>query len=354
MKASALHKFTIAAALLAALAAAPYSSAQRPTIKATIDSSQITMGYQTAIKLDIVDRAASPSQLIVDKEAFPAEVEVVDWENGDTTQLGNGLVEMQRALVVQAFDSGVYTIPPFLLVSGPDTVRSNALTLKVNPVDVSAMKDINPIANPADFQSKWYDFLPDWLTDNWVWILIGLLVIAGGICAWLLLTKKVNVAIMPQKKRLPPDVIAFNRLNALRDAQLWEKGQEKEYYTRLIDILRDYLQERFGINAMEMTSSQILKALASNEETRLSHRHMQRVVEIADYVKFAKVRPLPDDNVRSFQNAMQFVEETRPQPEPEASDSTETPGTQAASRPADVKPAEEKGTTPTKNPTKGE
>ena len=42
---------------------------------------------------------------------------------------------------------------------------------------------------------------------------------------------------------------------------------------------------------------------------------MERVVEIADFVKFAKVRPLPDDNVRAFSDSMQFVEETRPAPE---------------------------------------
>lgn len=289
----------------------------RMSIKASVDSSQITMGYQTAIKLDIVDNAKATSQVIVDKATFPAQVEIVDWIYGDTTDLGNDLVEMKRALVVQSFDSGVYSIPPFLLVNGPDTVRSNPLTLKVNPVDVSQMSDINPLAPPAEFMSKWYDWLPDWITDYWLWILLGLLVIAGAVCGYLIMTRKVAVNILPQKKRLPPDQIAFNRLNALKDAQLWEKGQEKEYYTRLIDILRDYLQERFGINAMEMTSSQILKALSSNEETRLPHRYMQKVVEIADYVKFAKVRPMPDDNVRSFQNAMQFVEETRPAPAPD-------------------------------------
>lgn len=289
----------------------------RTTIKAAVDSSQITMGYQTAIQLDIIDNAATPAQLIVDKEAFPKEVEIIDWVYGDTTDLGNNLVEMKRALVIQSFDSGVYTIPPFLLVNGPDTVRSNPLTLKVNPVDVSSMEDINPLAPTATFESKWYDWLPDWITDYWGWILLGLFVIAGGICAYLILTRKVAVNILPQKKRLPPDRIAIDRLNALREAQLWEKGQEKEYYTRLIDILRDYLQERFGINAMEMTSSQILKALSANEETRLPHRYMQKVVEIADYVKFAKVRPMPDDNVRSFQNAMQFVEETRPAETPD-------------------------------------
>ena len=98
--------------------------APRPSVTAAIDSSQITMGYRTAIKVDVVDSAGSPSQLVVDKAVFPQEVEIVDWVYGDTTDLGNGMVEMKRALVVQPFDSGVYTIPPFLLVNGPDTVRS--------------------------------------------------------------------------------------------------------------------------------------------------------------------------------------------------------------------------------------
>ncbi|MDE5942322.1 MAG: cell wall anchor protein [Muribaculaceae bacterium] len=305
------------------IAAATNMTGAGMSVKASMDSSQMVMGQQMAIKLDIVDSQSKPAQLIVDKDAFPAEVEAVDWIYGDTTDLGNGLTEMKRALVIQSFDSGVYVIPPFMLVSGPDTVRSNELTLKVYPVDVSGKNDINSLAPTADFHSKWYDWLPDWLTEYWIWYLLGLIAIAAGVCAYLIATKKVAVNILPQKKRLPPDRIAVDRLNALKEEQLWERGQEKEYYTQLIDILREYLQERFGINAMEMTSSQILKALRSNEETRLPHDYMRKVVEIADYVKFAKVRPMPDDNVRSWQNAMQFVEETRPAPEPETAEDEE-------------------------------
>ena len=290
-------------------------------IKASLDSLQLTMGQKTIVRFEVVKPVDTPVDILVDKTTFPSDVEMQDWIEGDTTDIGNGLHKISRGLIIQSFDSGVYNIPPFLLVAGLDTIRSNKLLLKVNPVDVSALTDINPIADVVDFHNKWYDWLPDWITDYWQWILIGLIVIAGGICAYLILSKKVNVAILPQKKRLPPDQIAFQRLNALKEAQLWEKGQEKEDYTRLIDILRDYLQERFGINAMEMTSSQILKALRANDETRMSHDRMQRVVEIADFVKFAKVRPLPDDNVRSFSEAVHFVEETKPAPEPEVESS---------------------------------
>lgn len=308
-----------------ALSASAFTASSSPvaSIKATLDSSQVTMGYQTAVKLEITDSPTSPSQVILDKAQFPKEVEIVDWVYGDTVEVGNGLVDMKRALVLQPFDSGVYTIPPFLLVNGPDTVRSKALTLKVIPVDVSGMEDINPLAPVQDFERRWYDILPDWLTAYWGWYLLGLLVIAGGICAYLIATRKVSVNILPQKKQLPPDVVALDKLNALKEAQLWEKGQEKEYYTQLIDILRDYLQGRFGINAMEMTSSQILRALRSNDETRLPQKYIEKVVEIADYVKFARVRPMPDDNVRSWQNALQFVEDTKPAAEPADEDSAD-------------------------------
>ena len=285
------------------------------SVKASLDSTQLIMGNVTAVRLDIVDSEANPATLMFDEKAMPPQVEPVDWVDGDTTSIGNGLREIKRALIIQSFDSGVYTIPPFYLVSGRDTVRSNALTLKVNPVDVSAMKDINPIAPPIEFESRWYDFLPDWITDYWVWILVGLLVVAGGICAYLILTRKVEVNILPQKKRIPPYELAMKRLQALREDGLIERGLEKEYYTILIDILRDYLQERFGINAMEMTSTEIVRVLSGNEATKRPNRHMKDILQIADFVKFAKVRPLPDDNLRAYNNALQFVEETRPAPE---------------------------------------
>lgn len=330
-----------ATALALALAAGPAQA--QLSVKASLDSTRLIMGNVTAVRLDIVDRADAPATLAVDKERMPAQVEPVDWVDGDTTDIGNGLVEIKRALIIQSFDSGVYTLPPFYLISGNDTVKSNQLTLKVEPVDVSQMKDINPIADPIDFEKKWYDFLPDWLVDYWMWMLLAIVLIAGGVAAYLIATRKVKVSIMPQKKKLPPYEIAVKRLTALKEAGLWERGQEKDYYTRLIDILRDYLQERFGINAMEMTSQQIVRALSANEATRMPNRHMRNIVEIADFVKFAKARPLPDDNVRAFNNAMQFVEETRPAPEPADgdgngnTDSTPAPQTGANDNPKNGK-----------------
>ena len=115
---------------------------------------------------------------------------------------------------------------------------------------------------------------------------------------------------------LPPHEKALMALSQLRDEKLWQGGREKEYYTHLTDILREYLSGRFGIQAMEMTSSQIVEALRSNQETRLLNKQMKEILEMADFVKFAKLKPAPDDNESAMRNAVSFVEETRPQEAP--------------------------------------
>lgn len=284
----------------------------RTSIKASLDSAYLLMGKQTLLNLDIVEPASVTSDLIIVLDSMPAEIEAIDWLYGDTVDLGNDMRQMRRSLIIQSFDSGVYTLPPVIYISGSDTLISNQVTLKVSPVDVSQKDGINDMAPISEIKSRWYDWLPDFITDYWMWIVLGLVIIAGGICAYLIFTRKVDIPLIPKKKPVPPYELAITRLNALKEEKLCEHGQEREYYTRLTDILREYIDERFGINAMEMTSSQILAKLSANPVTRPSNELMKQILEVADFVKFAKVRPLPDDNVRSFVSATRFVENTKP------------------------------------------
>ena len=117
-------------------------------------------------------------------------------------------------------------------------------------------------------------------------------------------------------RKVPPYELAMQALTRLKSEKLCENGHEKEYYTRLTEILRTYLEQRFGINAMEMTSTQIMQQVSRHDETRPSAGLMKQILEMADFVKFAKVRPLPDDNVKSFTMATRFVEDTKPVEKP--------------------------------------
>lgn len=294
------------------------SSAATHSVKASLDSAYLLMGRQTRLHLEIIEDKDAAGQLLIKGDTLVKEVEVIDMSQADTTDLGNNRVQIKRDLLIQSFDSGLYTLPPILYASGGDTSATDRLTLKVIPVSVDSLATIHTYAGVEEGESRWYDFMPDWITDYWGWYLLAAILIAGGIVGYLLITKKGRAVILPAKKPVPPYELAMRQLNELKEQHLCENGQEREFYTRLTEILRDYLARRFGINAMEMTSSQIVSILESNAETKLPNRYMKQILEIADFVKFAKVRPLPDDNVKAFSSAMQFVEDTRPLPEPES------------------------------------
>lgn len=283
------------------------------SLKASLDSAHIIMGKQTTLHIEIVDNNGVNGALpILDADTIIAEIEVISKSQADTIDLENNRRQINQDIIIQSFDSGLYTIPPIQYIVGKDTFKANPLALKVIPVSVDSLQTIHGQADVIYPNSRWYDFLPDFITDYWGWILVVIIIILGAIFALLLYKKKLPIALTPAQKEIPPYELAIQLLEKLRDEKLCERGQEKEFYTRLTDILRSYIDSRFGINAMEMTTTQIIESLNSNNETVGTKSYVEQVLEIADFVKFAKVRPLPDDNVKSYNWALQFVKETKP------------------------------------------
>ncbi len=298
---------------IAGLAVSDRAAAAPVSVKASLDSAYILMGKQTVLNLEIVqDRGTQGVFINNNGDTLTREVEVIRAVKPDTTDLGNNREEIKRELVIQSFDSGLYTIPPFVYVAGKDTFTSNALALKVIPVPVDSMATIHDYAGVVKPNTRIWDYLPDFIVDYW-WIFIIVLLCAAGIFVWMRYIKgKKAIPLVPKKKPVPPYELAMQQLNRLKSEKLCENGHEKEYYTRLTEILRIYLDKRFGINAMEMTSTQIMHHLQSNDDTKTSAPVMKQILEMADFVKFAKVRPLPDDNQKAFNNAVTFVENTKP------------------------------------------
>lgn len=290
------------------------ASAATPTLKVSLDSAYLLMGRTTPLHLELVASSSPSGQLVIPKDSMCGNVEILDLLKADTTELGNGRYEIKQDLILQSFDSGVYRLNPILYVMGSDTFRSNRLVLKVYPVVVDSLETIHDYADVADIDRSFIDYLPDFVVDYGLWILAVIIVLGAGAYMFYFLKRKKNPFAASAPKPVPPYDKAIDELNQLRSEKLCESGREKEFYTRLTDILRIYLNGRFGINAMEMTSTQIRHVLNVNEETKLSKENMDRVLETADFVKFAKVRPLPDDNVKAFNSALQFVEDTKPKP----------------------------------------
>ena len=289
------------------------AAANNTLINAKMDSTLLLMGKKTAIHVEVVQDKGQKGFFVNEGvDTLNAFVEVSERLQADTTDLGNDRIQINRDIIVQSFASGMYVIPAFKYVIGKDTFKSNELTLKVLPVKVDSLPnihDLKPVAEPPFFFS---DYLPDFLVKYWWLIILVLVLIAAGIYAYFKWFKKGELPLRKKEKVIPPYDEAIMKLTQLKSEHLWEAGQEKEYFTRLTDILRNYIDRRFEINAMEMTSSQIIDVLRKNEETMPVNEQLSKILEMADFVKFAKMRPLPEDNEVAYQRALNFVNETKP------------------------------------------
>lgn len=288
--------------------------AGQTTIKAKLDSATLLMGKVTGLHIEIVqDKGKSGFIPLTDGDTLTRNVEIVGWRNIDTTDIGNNRIQIDKDLILQSFDSGLYTLPPIAYISDKDTFRTNRMTLKVIPVNVDTLKNIHDYKDVENPEFKWTDFLPDFMTDYWwLWLLV-LVLIAGGTYFYIRWKqgKSLMLPLIPKKKVLPPYEEASAALAELKSSNLSQSGQDKEYYTRLTDILRRYISRRFDIGAMEMTSSQLLDVIKDcdvKEDSQL----LRDILETADFVKFAKMRTLVADNEAAYTKAVEFVENTKP------------------------------------------
>lgn len=298
--------------------------------KAKLDSVSMIMGSKSPLRVEFVGDFDKSARTYINTDDWK-DVEISETDSIEFKDLGNGRHQLRAMFMVQAFDSGLYSLPPIYLIAGKDTVETESLVLKVDPVDLDSANVVFEGENPVDVtvhdytdvtddDSKFWDFMPDWVTAYWLWLLIVIIVIALFVFVYMKWLRHGRIPLIPAKKPVPPYVLAMEKLNDLQQKKLWQKGAEKEYYTQLTDILRGYLSGRFGINAMEMTTPQIMSAISDNEEASQFASYVSEVLREADFVKFAKAKPEAAENERVLSDVREFVELTRPsenQEEPE-------------------------------------
>lgn len=284
--------------------------AQRPLIDISIDSAAILVGNQAKIHLTVTTDKGKEVIIPIPRDTLMAGVEVVNIPAPDSTFIENNKLVIKQDVIITSFDSALYLLPPFKVIDQVDTVYSNQVALKVStiPVDVSQPEefaDIKEIWKPPFVIADYYPFI--------FGVLIALLLLC--IVGYIVQRVRKKKSLLPFKKeepKLPPHEQAIKELDEIKQQKLWQQGRNKEYYTGLTDVLRKYIVERFGINAMEMTSTEILDLLRPENEVKGVYSNLQQIFELSDFVKFAKWHPLPDENERSLANAYVFVNQTIP------------------------------------------
>lgn len=243
------------------------------------------------------------------KDTLVAGVELISGPVRDSVKEKDGRWLFEEKYVITAFDTGVYVIPSLpITVEGSEynnVLRTDPVAFVVNTYQVDPQKGNYDIVMPYAAPWTFAEILPYFL---WSLLVLAILVLV----IWLWLRHKKNKPLFtPRKEEIPPYVKAIRSLDEIKGGKLWQAGREKEYYTRLTDTVRLYLDEEFSIPAMEQTSTETLRALENCREVQANERgKLAEMLSTADFVKFAKFTPLQDENARYLDVAYDFVNTT--------------------------------------------
>lgn len=313
---------------LAASLAVGKAPAQKTLIDVAVDSAAILIGEQTTLHLTVTADKDRPVQIVIPGDTLMKGVEVLNLSKPDSLLIENDRLVIKQDILVTSFDSALYLLPPLKVIDGTDTVYSNQVALKVStvPVNVDKPEEFNDIKDVWQPPFVWADYYP---------LIYGTLLALFLICVLAYIIKRLRSrkSLIPFKKeepKLPPHEQALKELDEIKQQKLWQQGRTKEYYTLVTDTLRKYIVDRFEVNAMEMTSGEILDFIRSQSEAGSVYDNLRQILQLADFVKFAKWHPLPDENDLTLVNAYLFVGQTKP-PELPAPDAQPAPGLSGAS-----------------------
>lgn len=303
------------------------SQAQKATVRVTVEPSEIMIGEQAVVNLEVIAPIGRTIMFPVYEDTIVSGIEVLGMLPTDTTM--SEVMKLNQRYIITSFDSTLYHVPFMPILDGQDTLKSNDFGLKVmspelsdttlayldklkkqetDSIDFVQLGIREPYADAvlkAPF--VWKDYL-----DYILYILIAFLVFALIAIGVLLYVKKRNKGYyFKPKEVIPPHIIALKALEELKSRQLCQQGLEKEYYTHVSDIIRDYIDQRYHIDAPEMISEDIIDAVRRVTEGKSVADNLAQILRTADLVKFAKYIPFPDENDLTYVNATLFVNQTK-------------------------------------------
>lgn len=287
------------------------SEAQDIQVSAKLDQDAIKLGDQTKLHLIVRQPAKAKVNFPQLTDTLTSKIQIIGPGKLDTVfdQPDRKQATVTQTYTITSFDAGSYNIPSFKFGSKDSVLLSNDVNLLVQMVKVDTTKAIYDIKQPFAVS---YTFM-DWLKDNWVWVLIGIIIMLAviGIIYYLKKRPKTELVVPEIKIYTPPHVEALNKLKELRDKKLWQQGEVKAYHSELSDIIREYLEKRYVIKTQEKTTDEIFASLKYLDITEENKNMLRQILLLADLVKFAKEKPLPAENEQSMEKAVAFVSQTQ-------------------------------------------
>lgn len=304
MKSTSKYIFALLALLFA------FQANAQVTINASIDSLQLYIGEQARVMVEV--SCPSDGELIM--PTYPNKmlmegIEILGEVQTDTQYLNkrNHMVVTQ-SYTVTSFDTAFYFIPPFEVLVDSVAYASQPLALKVLTfdIDTTTVEAIFPIKDIVQRPMTFVEVLP--LSGSALLIMV-LCVLVPYLLGRYHDNKPIlrRVTIAP---KLPPHQVALQEMERIKGEKSWLKEDVKQYYTELTDALRLYMEGRFGFNAMEMTSDEIIEKLCEQPNKEWIGE-LRELFCMSDLVKFAKYKPLINENDANLLSAIDFVNKTK-------------------------------------------
>lgn len=279
-------------------------------VSTTLDSTMLMIGDQCQMHIEAVCEPGEKVQMPIYGESVMPCIDIVRRTPFDTTRVDGGRIRIHQDLTITSITDSLFYIPgqPFV-IDDKDTIWSAGLTLNIiQPFELdsaNAVTDIKPVAKA-----------PVWWWGICRWILLALLIIVLGLVITYLVVKfwlprKQQAPEVPAEPERPAEEIALEKLALIKEEKVWQQGKTKEYHTELTDVIREYIGRRYDIHSSEKTSDETLRAMKPQmSEQKELYGRLEKMLRLADLVKFAKWTTTPDENESSLRTAYDFVNET--------------------------------------------
>lgn len=291
---------------------------QQMNVNTRVDSHSILIGSPFQYHIQVKHGAKTQVQWPAFQDTLGA-FEILEKGEIDSSSGKNGIVE-EQSLTITSFQPGLKTVPAqrFTYQQKGDTatkaLATDTFQVKVQTVAVDTSESIKPVKGIYDF--------PLTFSEIWPYIAIGLgviLLIILGIWLYKRWQRKPQQTIKQQPTKHPHE-IAIEKLEDLNNQRLWQEGYVKEYHDQLTDIVREYLEGVYQIQALELTTSEIMNQLAEKPLAQHQKDQLRKIFNNADLAKFAKANPSPEANQEAIKIAFAFIRETKePEEQPETS-----------------------------------
>lgn len=306
-----IHR-TLLVLVLAATTLSVALAQSQPLVNAVLDSNIVRIGDQLHVRL-----TAQGAGYQFTFPQFPADSTGNKlWGTAEVVKqspVANTNNTFQQDLIIQLFDTGKVILPPLDFAytgTTSGTQHAGPFVVQVLSPVLSDSLFIAPIKGILKEPFQWADLL------KYLYWLLGIFITSLVLYKlYQRIGAKPKTPETPLPKPLdPPHIVALAALEALQKEQLWQQGQVKEYHSRISYILREYIERRFEVPALENTTLEIVQSLKTATLPPNWLNHLREVLQTADLVKFAKATPDQQTHVNAFQTALQLVQTTVPTP----------------------------------------